>query len=200
MSFPSDIKNKPQKVSPTGTVAFGSKVSWECDLTRAGQKDKIVQKSRTCAWDTANGDTSKAGYRLVGDDYECGILDCGDPGVLIGFIGAKPTSTEFTSRFNFACKSGYTKSGTSSENSDSVVCERDGHWGLNTLKCEGPTCTDPGTPPEATQHAVSYEEGQIITFTCKRKGYVPNPSHLQCIFNGGTPVWNDTRAVTCTGK
>ncbi|CAD5124417.1 DgyrCDS12702 [Dimorphilus gyrociliatus] len=197
LSIPSSVINRPSEVSTGSSVEFGMKVTWKCDLSRKGEKGKFIEKSRTCLWDTANGDKTKQAYRLVGDDLECGILDCGDPGVLIGFSGTKPSNTEYLQEFRFACKAGYQKTGTSSKGNDIVACEKDGHWGLNDLKCSGPTCTDPGTPPEAVQHSVSYEEGQVVTYTCNRPGYNPKPSQLKCVFNGGTPTWDDATSVVC---
>ena len=72
------------------------------------------------------------------------------------------------------------------------------------LLFEGPTCSDPGTPPDGTQNAVTYEDGKIVSFACNRAGYRPNPLSVQCgMAPDGSMSWFPAipaGGVVCAGK
>ena len=62
----------------------------------------------------------------------------------------------------------------------------------------GATCSDPGRPPDGSQHATSYEVNQVVTFTCDKAGYTPIPEAIMCVSEGSVQ-WNDTSTPECKG-
>ncbi len=64
----------------------------------------------------------------------------------------------------------------------------------------GATCSDPGTPTDAVQIAVSYEKDMEVTFKCNRNGYSPKPvNSLKCVEGTNAELkWNST-LPTCVG-
>ena len=61
-----------------------------------------------------------------------------------------------------------------------------------------PACSDPGAPPDAIQHATSYDLESIVTYTCNRPGYKPDTEKLRCVM-GIKPTWN-TATPVCKGN
>ena len=106
-----------------------------------------------------------------------------------------------------SCAGSYQLAGSSSSGDAVVRCGVDGRWDLGDLRCISALCTDPGTPPDATQVAVSYEIGSLVFYQCKRAGYGPQPIYpIQCLNIGNTARWNvtyvgdDPIIPTCVGK
>ena len=71
---------------------------------------------------------------------------------------------------------------------------------VDMIMFAGPSCSDPGTPAEAVQHANTYQEGELVTYTCSRTGFGPEPAYpLQCIVENGNLTWNGS-LPNCVGK
>ena len=65
----------------------------------------------------------------------------------------------------------------------------------------GPVCSDPGRPADGQQIATSYEMGAVVTFTCNRTGFMPEPATIECIsITDGNVDWNNKAAPQCVGK
>lgn len=59
---------------------------------------------------------------------------------------------------------------------------RSGIWDFGSLRCDGPTCTDPGRPAGGFQNSTSYEESGLATFACNKSGYVlSDAAALMCL-------------------
>ena len=75
--------------------------------------------------------------------------------------------------------------------------------------CTGSQCEDPGRPPDGSAKVTSFEEGQVVIFSCEREGFEPSPHNMTCTSfdNSGTPAveWRDNDGVnhpniSCVGK
>lgn len=103
--------------------------------------------------------------------------------------------------FIFSCSGSYQLAGTSGSGDTVIRCGVDGRWDYGDLRCISPLCTDPGTPPDATQVATSYEIGTEITYQCKRTGYAPSFSTpLRCQAVGNTVQWIPSTPPSCVGE
>ena len=49
--------------------------------------------------------------------------------------------------------------------------------------------------------AANFEMGGDVVYNCTRKGFMPNPTLIRCVYNTttNTTSWNDT-VPTCEGK
>ena len=60
-----------------------------------------------------------------------------------------------------------------------------------------PRCSDPGTPAEARQVVINYEDGQTLSYVCDRTGFEPEPDlTYTCQYNESTnsAVWTNDLA------
>ena len=65
----------------------------------------------------------------------------------------------------------------------------------------GPVCTDPGRPADGAQVSESYELGSLVTFTCNRSGFEPEPANKTCVSgSGGGVQWDSVVTPECIGK
>lgn len=57
----------------------------------------------------------------------------------------------------------------------------------------GPSCSDPGRPPDARENFTSFELGNLVHYVCSRPGYKPKPPYpLKCVVVNNTVQWNGT--------
>lgn len=65
----------------------------------------------------------------------------------------------------------------------------------------GARCEDPGRPPDGTQNATSYNQGELVSFRCSRPGFtLSNPHPIQCQMNpSGSGLSFNASAPTCQG-
>lgn len=120
--------------------------------------------------------------RLTGRQPTCEIVDCGRPQVLPGSFFSNLSKTTYSSSFRFACVSPFAISGESSLRDDVVRCTKHGIWDFGSLRCDGPTCSDPGRPADGIQIATTYEESAMVRFQCTRPGYsLTDRNPLMCL-------------------
>lgn len=120
--------------------------------------------------------------RLTGGKPTCEIVDCGRPPVYPGSFYSNLSKTSYSASFRFACVLPFSISGESNGHDDIVRCTKSGIWDFGSLRCDGPTCSDPGRPADGTQNSTSYEESSMVNFNCNRPGYVlTDPSPLMCL-------------------
>ncbi|KAI0223265.1 hypothetical protein LSAT2_025516 [Lamellibrachia satsuma] len=185
LSKESTYKNPATVIYPNSSLTYGTEVQLNCSV--AGGETSV--RTRTCLYDVTVGK-----YQLIGDSLECGEIACGHPGDLAGLrADILPLSTyAHGAHFTFHCEPGFNETGSNGRGDRVVRCLETGRWDLGGLRCEGPVCTDPGRPADGRQIATSYEVGKTVTFECDRPGFVPEPSSLECISNGGAVQWNVT--------
>uniref|UniRef100_A0A2C9LVK6 Sushi, von Willebrand factor type A, EGF and pentraxin domain-containing protein 1 n=1 Tax=Biomphalaria glabrata TaxID=6526 RepID=A0A2C9LVK6_BIOGL len=168
---------------------------------KAGESLTIVceQQCENCASITKNlhcAPNSNMTFSLQGDNPHCFAVNCGDvpwtqiPGVVSKVIN----DTTYGSFFEFECNSdkGYTVKGNSSLGNATVMCQRNEHWGLNSLTCQGSSCSAPNIFAGTEQNVqYSYEIGQSVHYKCIRPGYKTKTNDtLHCLFSNGTAYWS----------
>ncbi|XP_070186674.1 uncharacterized protein [Littorina saxatilis] len=185
--IPSSVRN-PAEVTPGGQVGFEETVTLTCNVPGK----QVFTRTRHCIY--YNGM-----YKLVGADYECGLIDCGQPQVVSGssYNGLDTSNTTFGASFQFNCQNLYTVQGQSEQGQDSTVrCLQEGRWDFGSLRCEGLRCDDPGRPPDGQQmNASSYDQGDLVYFSCDKLGFTLDyPYPLMCQLNiaGNGLEWNST--------
>ncbi|XP_060076672.1 uncharacterized protein LOC132556307 [Ylistrum balloti] len=168
-----------------GTVYLSDAVTFQCEYG-----SKILERTMYC------GHLGNE-YGFFGDDFNCPEINCGSPETVPGLVNT-PQSTTWKSTFVFQCDTGFLITGQSTTNNTIVTCEENGRWGFGNLTCSGALCTDPGTPYNAMQNAISYEVGQSVSWSCDREGFYPDPPVvIGCVINGNTVGWNSTDRPTC---
>ncbi|XP_076110499.1 uncharacterized protein LOC143079160 isoform X5 [Mytilus galloprovincialis] len=175
--------------TPTGSINYNSAYTLQCDNTNSTG----VTLRRFCAY---KPDTKR--YGTVGDNLNCPAVDCGATTAISGSNPFSNTCTVTGCSFIFSCSGSYQLAGTSGSGDTVIRCGVDGRWDYGDLRCISPLCTDPGTPPDATQVATSYEIGTEITYQCKRTGYAPSFSTpLRCQAVGNTVQWIPSTPPSC---
>ncbi|XP_071129049.1 uncharacterized protein [Mytilus edulis] len=182
------LTNGPNSVSPTTSVPFGDMLTINCEVN--GKTD--FTKERKCIYNMTSDS-----YYLYGNDYECGVIDCGSPGTILGANFLTPTNTRYGEKFTFSCSTLYSVTGKSTNGAldTDVNCEADGHWDLGSLQCVGTKCLDPGYPAGGSLTINGFDQNGYVTFNCGRPGYEPNrDSGIECQLNqfSNALVWNDT--------
>ncbi|KAK7452815.1 hypothetical protein BaRGS_00039699, partial [Batillaria attramentaria] len=179
-------------VFPMGAVNLNEVVTLTCNVPGRG----TFTRTRTCVYQDGE-------YKLVGADYECGLIDCGQPPVEPGSVyqNLVTSNTTYGSSFTFNCQNLFNRTGASEMSGDNIVrCRSDGMWDFGSLRCEGLTCTDPGRPADGIQIASSYNQGDLVYFNCSRPGFtLTNPYPLVCQLNrlGNGLEWNTTIIPEC---
>ncbi|KAK7507523.1 hypothetical protein BaRGS_00001458, partial [Batillaria attramentaria] len=182
----------PAVVSPVAPVNLSEHVTLTCNVPGVG----TFTRTRTCVYQDGQ-------YKLMGADYECGLVDCGAPEQQPNSVYLDDSTTTYGSNFTFSCRNQTAPSGGSEESGDTVVrCRSDGLWDFGTLQCEGLTCTDPGRPAGGTQVATfdSYRPGGQVSFQCTQQGFaLSNTNPLQCQLNaaGNGVAWNTQDLPEC---
>ena len=170
--------------TPVTNINYGSIYQLICDSTNSTG----VTLTRYCAYKPI---TKR--YGTVGDGLHCPARSCGTPPAVSGSNTYSYSCTNYGCSFILSCAGSYQLAGSSSSGDAVVRCGVDGRWDLGDLRCISALCTDPGTPPDATQVAVSYEIGSLVFYQCKRAGYGPQPIYpIQCLNIGNTARWNVT--------
>ncbi|KAL3885790.1 hypothetical protein ACJMK2_025828 [Sinanodonta woodiana] len=184
-----DIQSYSVNVSQ---LSYKNQYTRQCPLPNS----KIVQLTRYCGYDR----TTRL-YKTVGQDLNtCPVLDCGMPQDIAGARQYTISCTTYNCGFQFQCRPSYERQGNSTRGSDMVYCESDGSWGFGNIHCIGGQCPDPGYPPDGAMVATSFEEGSLVSFTCKKTGFQPDPSWpIKCQQIGGTMQWNSSIPV-CKDK
>ncbi|KAH9498862.1 hypothetical protein Btru_004888, partial [Bulinus truncatus] len=139
---------------------------------------------------------SDKGFALQGDNPQCFAVNCSDipwremPGAVYKEIN----DTTYGSSFNFECdvEKGFKFKGSSSLGNTTVMCQRSGRWGFNSLTCQGSSCGDPGTKAGTVQIInSSYEVGQSVKYNCSTPGYkITTNDTLYCDYINGTARWS----------
>ncbi|KAK3579233.1 hypothetical protein CHS0354_033303 [Potamilus streckersoni] len=169
-----------------GPYDYGNQLTLQCNVPGRG----MFNKTRQCLY---NRDSDN--YSLYGNQYECGVIDCGKPEQVAGSNFAVPQLTTFGSSFSFVCGNLYTRQGSSSAGDSIVRCGNDSYWDFGSLQCVGVSCSDPGYPFGGRQVATSYAQNSIVTFICDRPGFsLSRSTGIQCVLNTQSNglVWNDT--------
>ncbi|CAH1794302.1 unnamed protein product [Owenia fusiformis] len=162
----------PTSVTPKGDVLYEKGVNMTCST---GLPTPTLH-TRECVYNKLNKQ-----YELQGNSLECPVVSCGRPDRIPGSEPYAYPNTLYGSSFTVTCKQLYTLRGNSSLGDNRVHCTQHGSWDYGTLRCKGLTCQDPGTPPDGIQQATTYEEGEVVSYTCERRGYTPYPPEpLQC--------------------
>ncbi|XP_046549400.1 sushi, von Willebrand factor type A, EGF and pentraxin domain-containing protein 1-like [Haliotis rubra] len=193
--IPQGSANTPT-VSPQSSISYLSYFTLTCSLSGGGS----TTEERPCYYNKQSNT-----YQVSSTSLTCQRAECGKPPLISGSTSYTTSCTKTGCQFLFECKSPlFTREGTSSSNDFYVRCGSDGQWDFNNLRCSGPTCTDPGTPPGAQQVATSYEEYSLVYYRCDRElaGFLPtNPYPLECVYNyqNGSLQWNATMP-TCTDQ
>ncbi|XP_070201910.1 uncharacterized protein [Littorina saxatilis] len=182
-------------VSPQTPVQYLDYVTVSCNLLGVVAQ----QLTSRCMWDKAT-----LSYRVDTNLLRCDItgVDCDIPVRLPGSLPYSLSSSSYSAQFTFTCRAPlFTRVGRSGINNNEVVtCGADGVWDFGDLRCEGPTCPDPGTFAGTQQVATSYEEFSYVSYTCERTGFSPMsnlPLYCQYDPNTGGLAWNGT-AQNCT--
>ena len=154
----------------TTLIPFGANVSIECNDIGRENKQTPFGFFRQCVYDPRQGSND---YRLSGAPPTCPRIDCGEPPETFGAEYGIIPDTRYKASFFFGCQPSFRLAGMSSRNDNIVRCQETGEWDFGDLRCEGPTCEDPGRPADGIQLASSYEQGSEIFFECTRPGYIP---------------------------
>ncbi|KAL3877080.1 hypothetical protein ACJMK2_034835 [Sinanodonta woodiana] len=169
-----------------GPYDYGNQLTLQCNVPGRG----TFNKTRQCLY---NRDSDN--YSLYGNQYECGVIDCGSPKQVAGSNYVAPQSTTFGNSFVFVCGNLYTRQGNSSAGDSTVRCGNDSYWDFGSLQCVGTSCADPGSPLGGRQVVTSYAQNSIVTFTCDRPGFsLSRSTGIECILNTTKTglIWNDT--------
>ncbi|KAK7468035.1 hypothetical protein BaRGS_00036739, partial [Batillaria attramentaria] len=182
-------------VSPQTPVEYLEFYTVTCSLL--GVNTRTL--SARCVWDAVS-----RSYRVDVNQLRCDTsgVDCGVPRRLPGSLPYTVLSTSYSAQFTFTCRTPlFTRVGSSTINQNEIVqCGADGVWDFGDLRCEGPTCPDPGTEPGSIQVATTYEEFSYVSYRCLRSGFgLTYPWPLYCQYDSGTNslTWNGT-APSCT--
>ncbi|XP_071094759.1 uncharacterized protein [Haliotis cracherodii] len=180
-------------VTPKGSIPYLAYFRLTCSLPGGG----TTTEERPCYY---NKRTSS--YQVSSTSLTCPSVDCGSPPRISGTTSYITSCTKSGCQFLFECKAPlFTRNGTSSYNDAYVRCGSDGQWDFNSLRCIGPVCSDPGTPPGGEQVVTSYEEFSLVSYRCDR-GFLPtDPYPLECVYNYQTVSlqWNGTMP-NCTDQ
>ncbi|XP_041372894.1 uncharacterized protein LOC121386162 [Gigantopelta aegis] len=178
-------------VSPTTRIPYLDYFSLTCAV--AGLGDSVTR--RRCVYHR-NIDS----YSATSQDLSCFDVDCGEPEPRHGTLSFVYHCTTYDCQFTFRCRAPwFTQLGQSSRRDSIVRCGSDGKWDFADLRCPGPTCSDPGTPPGGNQlyeRNTTYEEHSLVWYSCERDGFLPsNPDPLKCVWSPHTNQlhWNATR-------
>ncbi|RUS91022.1 hypothetical protein EGW08_001239, partial [Elysia chlorotica] len=177
----------PGVLTPTNvtSIEFGSSVSINC--TRPGLRP-VPNFTRTRRCTLINGQ-----YRLDGSvqDYECGVIDCGQPESLTGASYTNVIGTQYGDTAIFGCEAQYTLTGASSINKNTTItCQANGMWDFGSLTCSGKSCADPGQIQFGVQKVSDYRNH--VVFECIRRGFeLKPPGSLACeLSSNGTASYN----------
>ncbi|XP_055958795.1 sushi, von Willebrand factor type A, EGF and pentraxin domain-containing protein 1-like [Patella vulgata] len=175
-------------ISPQSSINYNDYFTLTCTLPN----NQIRTERRACVYNQATRD-----YEVLSGSLECPVIDCGVPTRFSGTLPYYYTCTTYGCSFIFNCRTPWFQlAGSSSANSGTTVrCGVDGHWDYGNLRCPGPTCSDPGTPPGGLQVSSSYEEYSLVSYTCSRYGYGPSQTNsLMCYWDSTRNAlqWNST--------
>ncbi|CAL1528983.1 unnamed protein product [Lymnaea stagnalis] len=152
----------------------------------------VINRTMFCA-PVINGTS----FTLQGDSPKCPDVDCGQPVFrnISGYHHVNMTDTTYGNYFEFECDSekGFQIVGNSSMGNTTVMCQRNGRWGLDSLTCQVSSCGDPGTKGGTNQTVnKSYEVGQTVTYSCIREGFsIKTNAVLECQVKNGSAVWSE---------
>ncbi|XP_060063967.1 sushi, von Willebrand factor type A, EGF and pentraxin domain-containing protein 1-like [Ylistrum balloti] len=192
---PSDGPNMWVNASVPATVIFPSVmryldvVSLICDVPGM----ETFNKTRQCLYDQPT-DT----YRLIGDSYECGEINCRVPYNLPNGKVELVTGTTFGSAFNITCDALYYLHGNSSEGDKTVRCGSDGYWDYGSLVCLPVRCPDPGRPRGGSFVGTDFSLGGTVQFYCDDPELeVVGNSQLECVSapDNSSLIWNSTLPI-----
>ncbi|XP_036359320.1 uncharacterized protein LOC115212292 isoform X2 [Octopus sinensis] len=174
-------------VDPAGKTKYGEIVNITCNIN----VQKVYQ--RRCLYDLKNKI-----FTTLGESSKCHTIDCGQPKQIPGMVMPDQFNcTHHGCSFEFQCLQPLFKvAGESAMKNQTVICGKTGRWTFNNLTCVGPSCSDPGTPPDARQNFTSYEVGNLVQYVCLRPGYKPKPLYpLKCVVINNAAQWNHTTPV-----
>ncbi|CAD5118429.1 DgyrCDS7137 [Dimorphilus gyrociliatus] len=177
-------------------VAYGETMDLICNRLTLNAKiysERCEYDSRTHTYEIV------AGVGRICDN----VLDCGR---LDKVEGVEPfsvtTATTFGGEADFVCKNLFTLKGSQVQVTTTALPPGKLHcrgrfWNLGDLRCEGDTCSDPGTPAGGKQIATSYTVNSDAIFTCDRPGFQPTFPNITCIsdttvkWSGPIPTCDD---------
>ncbi|GAV01451.1 hypothetical protein RvY_12161 [Ramazzottius varieornatus] len=177
-NFQDDLRTGLAVDPGSDTVGLGRNVSLMCRGPQYKLPGTAMAAARKCVYDRRATDKS---YWLTGQQPFCELVDCKRPTLLPGSFYSNLSRTTYGSYFGFDCVFPFVTSGESSVGDQIVRCTKHGIWDFGSLRCDGPTCTDPGRPADGIQMAATYEESALVKFQCSRAGYVlTDDSPLMC--------------------
>uniref|UniRef100_A0A2C9KKK6 Sushi, von Willebrand factor type A, EGF and pentraxin domain-containing protein 1 n=1 Tax=Biomphalaria glabrata TaxID=6526 RepID=A0A2C9KKK6_BIOGL len=190
---PLPIKSKlelSRNPSNSSSIKAGESLTIVCE--QQCENCSAITKTLHCA---PNRDGT---FSLQGDNPHCFAVSCGNISwtQIPGIIEKDINDTTYGSFFEFQCddNTGYKLHGNSSLGNATVMCQRNGYWGFNSLTCQGSYCKPPKTYA-GTEQVIqySYEVGQSVLYNCTRPGYkTVGNNTLYCEYNSirGTAEWS----------
>ncbi|XP_076452127.1 uncharacterized protein LOC143287751 [Babylonia areolata] len=184
-TVPQNLVNGPVSVTPSGEVDFEANVAILCNVSGKG----VFTKTRTCRFDPKD-----QVYRLQGDSYECGVVDCGTPLLPVGGLALpSPVATTFGSTFNLTCDYMYDLEGFNSGRTNVITCAADSTWTFFNITCIKRQCPHPGVPVggSVTFEGNGFDYYDNATFSCQRSGFEPEIQTVRCGVseNGQSLTW-----------
>ncbi|XP_070182791.1 CUB and sushi domain-containing protein 3-like [Littorina saxatilis] len=172
--IPQNLINNPTSVSPSGEVNFGAVVTITCNVPGVG----VFTKTRTCRFDPG-----QQVYRLQGDSYECGVVNCGQPLLPTGGLILRTlTNTTYGATFEFYCNFNYEVAGSNNLGTNTITCAADSYWTFFNITCLERQCPFPGVPAggDVSFEGNGYDYYDNVTFTCQRSGFEPEVGAARC--------------------
>lgn len=194
-TIPGNLRNPPWLVDPPapGRVKVNKRLNISCIVPGIG----TFNKTRTCRFDPG-----LQLYRLQGDSYECGVVDCGKPLLPAGGIAfPAPNTTTFGSTFNLYCDYEYTLEGSNNLGTNIITCAGNSYWTFFNITCIRRQCPYPGVPAggQVNFGSSSFNYNDNVTFTCLRSGFQPTNNTARCGVseNGQSLSWSIDNPVSC---
>ncbi|XP_036362858.1 uncharacterized protein LOC115216258 [Octopus sinensis] len=166
--------NKPTLLT-NESIPYLGYLNFSCTILGKGTE----YRQRQCLYDPDTKTT-----KLLGDSYECGFIDCGQPMNIGGSNITTISDTTYGSQFEMACSDMYSLKGNSSQGNNTVWCESDGKWDYGDLRCQGVMCEDPFFPVNGKVTVNTYAIGGNASYKCNEDGYQPFPNSIRtCVEN-----------------
>lgn len=169
-------------------VNFGAKMNLSCNT--------LTIKPETYEY-KCQYDFNTHTYKVVrGINKACqNVINCGQFTGIEGVEPIPPTAkTIFRGQVDFKCKplfqlKGENKKVFNNRLSYQLDCIED-YWNFGSLRCEGQTCSDPGTPPGGKQTGTAYAVNSKVEFTCDRPGFEPSTKSITCVSENNQIKWD----------
>ncbi|XP_069125539.1 protein lev-9-like [Argopecten irradians] len=176
----------PATAAFPSVLAYLDVVILTCNVSGVG----IFNRTRQCLYDQPTNT-----YRLIGDSYECGEINCGSPADFLNGEVQNVTGITYGNSFFVRCGPLFRLHGNSSYGDEQVRCAADGYWDYGNLICLPITCPDPGKPLDGSFVGTNFSLGGTVSFSCddSELQIVGNP-HLECVLSPDNTslLWNGT--------